>query len=124
MIQLHKVFKFYKTDGYTRIVLDHVSTVFQSGRSYGLLGVNGAGKSTTMRLIAGIELPNSGRIRRSVRSLVLVRMLVAMARSFDHEAGGCCRLQDDREPGVGAGDHTPWQLAPFQREPGAIARAG
>ncbi|HWG05773.1 MAG TPA: ABC transporter ATP-binding protein, partial [Beijerinckiaceae bacterium] len=46
---------------------DHVSTVFQSGRSYGLLGVNGAGKSTTIRLIAGTELPNSGRIRRSVR---------------------------------------------------------
>jgi capsular polysaccharide transport system ATP-binding protein len=31
------------------------------------LGVNGSGKSTTLRLIAGIELPNSGRIRRSVR---------------------------------------------------------
>lgn len=67
MIQLDKVFKFYKTEGHTKIVLDHVSTVFQSGRSYGLLGVNGAGKSTTLRLIAGTELPNSGRIRRSVR---------------------------------------------------------
>jgi len=67
MIQLDRVFKFYKTHGNTKIVLDHVSTVFQSGRSYGLLGVNGAGKSTTIRLIAGTELPNSGRIRRSVR---------------------------------------------------------
>lgn len=67
MIQLDNVFKFYKTDGYTKIVLDHVSANFESGRSYGLLGVNGAGKSTTMRLIAGTELPNSGRIRRSVR---------------------------------------------------------
>lgn len=67
MIQLDKVFKFYRTEGHTKIVLDHVSAMFQSGRSYGLLGVNGAGKSTTMRLIAGTELPNSGRIRRSVR---------------------------------------------------------
>ena len=67
MIQLDGVFKFYKHHGHTKIVLDHVSTVFQSGRSYGLLGVNGAGKSTTIRLIAGTELPNSGRIRRSVR---------------------------------------------------------
>jgi capsular polysaccharide transport system ATP-binding protein len=49
------------------MILDHVSTEFQSGFSYGLLGVNGAGKSTTMRLLAGSELPNSGRISRSVR---------------------------------------------------------
>ncbi|HEV2573138.1 MAG TPA: ABC transporter ATP-binding protein [Beijerinckiaceae bacterium] len=67
MIQLDNVFKFYKNRGYTKIVLDHVSATFLSGRSYALLGVNGAGKSTTMRLIAGTELPNSGKIRRSVR---------------------------------------------------------
>src|ERR1700683_1023739 len=67
MIQLNKVFKFYRTDGHTKIVLDHVSAVFDSTRSYGLLGVNGAGKSTTLRLIAGTELPNSGSVRRSVR---------------------------------------------------------
>ena len=67
MIQLDRVFKFYRTEGHVKIVLDHVSGVFQAGRSYGLLGVNGAGKSTMMRMIAGTELPNSGRIRRSVR---------------------------------------------------------
>ena len=67
MIQLDEVFKFYRTDGHVKIVLDHASTVFQSGRSYGLLGVNGAGKSTTLRMIAGTELPNSGKIHRSVR---------------------------------------------------------
>jgi capsular polysaccharide transport system ATP-binding protein len=67
MIQLDKVFKFYRADRHTKIVLDHVSMTFQPGRSYGLLGVNGAGKSTTLRLISGVELPNSGRIRRSVR---------------------------------------------------------
>jgi hypothetical protein len=44
-----------------------VSTVFDTSRSYGLLGVNGAGKTTTLRLIAGTELPNSGTVRRSVR---------------------------------------------------------
>ena len=67
MIQLDRVFKFYTASGQTKIVLDHVSTVFQTGHSYGLLGVNGAGKSTLLRLIAGTELPNSGRIKRSVR---------------------------------------------------------
>lgn len=67
MIQLDRVFKFYKASGHTKIVLDHVSTVFQTGRSYGLMGVNGAGKSTLLRLIAGAELPNSGKIRRTAR---------------------------------------------------------
>ncbi len=67
MIQLNNVFKFYKTPQHVKVVLDHVSTVFESGWSYALLGVNGAGKSTTLRLISGTELPNSGKIRRSVR---------------------------------------------------------
>jgi len=67
MIELDRVFKFYKTDGFRKIVLDHVSTVFETGRSYGLLGVNGAGKSTTLRLIAGTELPNAGKVRRKLR---------------------------------------------------------
>jgi capsular polysaccharide transport system ATP-binding protein len=67
MIQLNNVFKFYRTEGLTKIVLNCVSTVFDSTRSYGLIGVNGAGKSTTLRLIAGTELPNSGSVRRSVR---------------------------------------------------------
>ena len=67
MIQLDRVFKFYKTEGHVKIVLDHASTVFETGHSYGIMGVNGAGKSTTIRLLSGSELPNSGRVRRSVR---------------------------------------------------------
>lgn len=67
MIQLTDVFKFYRTEHHTKIILDHVSATFETGWSYGLLGVNGAGKSTSLRLIAGIELPNEGRIRRTTR---------------------------------------------------------
>lgn len=67
MISLENVFKFYRTERHTKIILDHVSMIFETGWSYGLLGVNGAGKSTSLRLIAGIELPNEGKIRRNVR---------------------------------------------------------
>ena len=35
MIQLDRVFKFYRAGKHVKIVLDHISTVFQSGRSYG-----------------------------------------------------------------------------------------
>lgn len=67
MIKLDHVFKFYRSAGVLKIVLDHVSTQFEPGFSYGLMGVNGAGKSTTMRLIAGTELPNSGKVTRDLR---------------------------------------------------------
>ncbi len=67
MIYLRNVTKVYKTEGHRRVVLDKVSMNFQAGSSYGLLGVNGAGKSTTMRLMAGTEDPTAGRVVRTVR---------------------------------------------------------
>lgn len=67
MIRLQHVDKFYRIDGYKKTILDDVSINFEPGHSYGLLGINGAGKSTTIRLIAGAELPNQGRIIRTVR---------------------------------------------------------
>ena len=74
MIKLDRVFKFYRSAGIVKIVLDHVSARFETGCSYGLMGVNGAGKSTTMRLIAGTELPNSGRVRRTRARLLAARL--------------------------------------------------
>jgi capsular polysaccharide transport system ATP-binding protein len=67
MIQLENAYKYYKVEGHTKVVLNRISARFERGHSYGLLGVNGAGKSTTLRLIAGTELPNSGKVRRNVR---------------------------------------------------------
>jgi capsular polysaccharide transport system ATP-binding protein len=67
MIRLTNVVKFYKIRRYRRMVLDAASMNFEQGHSYALLGLNGAGKSTTIRLLAGTELPNRGRIQRTVR---------------------------------------------------------
>ncbi len=67
MIHLENAYKYYKVEGQRKVVLNHVSAHFESGHSYGLLGVNGAGKSTTLRLIAGTELPDSGRVKRTAR---------------------------------------------------------
>jgi len=41
MIKLDRVFKFYRSAGVVKIVLDHVSTRFDSGFSYGLLASTG-----------------------------------------------------------------------------------
>jgi len=67
MITFSDVSKHFKTQQHKKVILHHVSVNFMPGYSYGILGVNGAGKSTTMRMIAGTILPNSGRIRKNVR---------------------------------------------------------
>ena len=43
-------------------VLKDVSFTLQQGERMGLVGVNGCGKSTMMRIIAGLESPDSGEI--------------------------------------------------------------
>jgi ABC-type branched-subunit amino acid transport system ATPase component len=43
-------------------VLFGVSLTVGSGEVLGLLGTNGAGKSTVLRLLAGLETPSSGRV--------------------------------------------------------------
>lgn len=68
MIVVDRVSKYYKANWQRKVVLDKVSIAFDTKRSYGLLGKNGAGKSTFLRLIAGTEAPNSGRIHRYVQT--------------------------------------------------------
>jgi ABC-2 type transport system ATP-binding protein len=43
-----------------KVAVDHLSFTVGPGRVTGFLGPNGAGKSTTMRLICGLDRPNSG----------------------------------------------------------------
>src|SRR6266496_1221048 len=43
-----------------KAAVDHLSFTVEPGRVTGFLGPNGAGKSTTMRLILGLDRPQSG----------------------------------------------------------------
>lgn len=45
------------------LALDHVSFSLEKGKTLGLIGKNGAGKSTTLKLISGILKPTEGIIR-------------------------------------------------------------
>lgn len=65
MIDLQNVSKAYTVKQVKKTILDDVSFTFENGQNMALMGHNGAGKSTVMRLIAGIEPATSGRIRRS-----------------------------------------------------------
>ena len=58
MLRLERVGKIYPTGE----VLRDVTWEVKSGDRIGLVGVNGAGKSTQLRIIAGLEEPSSGQV--------------------------------------------------------------
>ncbi|MGL4338123.1 MAG: ABC-F family ATP-binding cassette domain-containing protein, partial [Turicibacter sp.] len=50
-----------------KTLLNNVSFGIHEGEKIGLIGVNGTGKSTLLKIIAGIETPETGRITKSNR---------------------------------------------------------
>lgn len=66
MIHIENVSKRYATRRGTVTVLDDVNLKIHPGEKIGILGRNGAGKSTIIRLISGAERPSNGRIRRDM----------------------------------------------------------
>ena len=58
MLRLERIGKIYPTGE----VLRDVTWEVKPGDRIGLVGVNGAGKSTQMRIIAGLEEPSSGQV--------------------------------------------------------------
>ena len=58
MIQIHNVVKSFK--GHTAV--DNLSLEVEKGEILGLLGANGAGKSTTINMLLGFIAPDSGTV--------------------------------------------------------------
>ena len=84
MIVLDNLSKVYRRVGKLTVVADGISAVFPTGQSVGLMGRNGAGKSSLLRMIAGTMLPSSGR----VLSDGTVSWPVGFAGSFHAELTG------------------------------------
>jgi ATPase subunit of ABC transporter with duplicated ATPase domains len=45
-----------------RVLFDEVNTKFQQGNCYGIIGANGAGKSTFLKILSGVQEPTSGQV--------------------------------------------------------------
>lgn len=62
MIHLQNVTKSYPTKLGRQYVIKNVTCTLPTGRNIAILGRNGAGKSTFLRLLGGIDFPDKGQI--------------------------------------------------------------
>ncbi|MGB7317751.1 MAG: ABC transporter ATP-binding protein [Planktotalea sp.] len=84
MIRFENVSKTYVLSGQRKTVARNISLTIPDGACVGLLGRNGAGKSTMMKMIAGTLAPTTGHIHHSGS----VSWPVGFAGSFHPELSG------------------------------------
>lgn len=89
MLSVERVSKVYETRHGPHKVFNDISFTLARGRNLGILGRNGAGKSTMIRLISGAERPTTGHIRRGMR----VSWPLAFAGAFAHNLTGLDNLK-------------------------------
>ncbi len=64
MLEFENVSKSYWTGTRRKVILDQVSFRVEVGKSLGILAPNGTGKTTLINMMAGLEKPDEGEIRR------------------------------------------------------------
>jgi ABC-2 type transport system ATP-binding protein len=58
IVELHQVRKAYDT----KVAVENLSFVIEPGSMFGLLGPNGSGKTSSIRMMIGITVPDSGSV--------------------------------------------------------------
>ncbi len=67
MLEFDNVSKSFWTGTQRKVILDRVSFRVELGNSLGILAPNGTGKTTLINMMAGLEKPDEGVIRREAR---------------------------------------------------------
>jgi len=67
MLEFDNVSKSFWTGTQRKVILDRVSFRVELGQSLGILAPNGTGKTTLINMMAGLEKPDEGEIRRRCR---------------------------------------------------------
>ncbi|SEK56231.1 ABC transporter ATP-binding protein [Roseovarius nanhaiticus] len=67
MLEFDNVSKSFWTGTQRKVILEKVSFRVELGRSMGVLAPNGTGKTTLINMMAGLEKPDEGEIRRGCR---------------------------------------------------------
>ncbi len=67
MIEFENVSKSFWTGRTRKVILDQATFRVELGNSLGILAPNGTGKTTIINMMAGLEQPDEGTIKRSSR---------------------------------------------------------
>jgi capsular polysaccharide transport system ATP-binding protein len=67
MLEFVDVSKSFWTGARRKVILDRASFRVDLGQSFGILAPNGTGKTTIVNMMAGLEKPDEGEIRRGCR---------------------------------------------------------
>ncbi|MPL67199.1 capsular polysaccharide transport system ATP-binding protein [Rhodobacter sp. 140A] len=67
MLEFENVSKSFWTGKQRKVILDRASFRVELGRSLGILAPNGTGKTTIINMMAGLEKPDEGEIRKTCR---------------------------------------------------------
>jgi len=67
MLEFESVSKSFWTGSQRKVILDRASFRVELGNSLGVLAPNGTGKTTLINMMAGLEKPDEGVIRRECR---------------------------------------------------------
>ena len=67
MLEFAEVSKSFWTGTQRKVILDRVSFRVELGNSLGILAPNGTGKTTLINMMAGLEKPDEGTIRRGCK---------------------------------------------------------
>src|SRR5436190_19631452 len=84
----------------SRLVLDWVDLSVDAGSRIGVLGRNGAGRSTLLRVLAGLEAPTSGSVERAPATLTVGYL----TQEVDPEAGETTATYLRRRTGLAGAD--------------------
>jgi ATP-binding cassette subfamily F protein uup len=122
LVDLQKV----TLQGTDRALLEDLSLTISSGDRIGVVGVNGVGKSTLLRIIAGVLEPDSGDIRRGRDiSVGFLEQIPALPRGTVRHSMGTGWQVDaalDRLGMLGAADVETAELSGGQLKRVALAR--
>ncbi len=102
MIRMSGVTKFYPTPGGKKYILRDISLDLPERRNIGILGRNGMGKSTVLRLLGGIDYPNKGQIQTSGSISWPMGLMGGVQKSLTgrDNARFVCRIYGNNEPEV------------------------
>lgn len=98
ILRLEQIDKSYPRPGHSRVALDGVSLELSRGQIMGIFGASGCGKTTLLRVAAGLETPDGGLV--TYKGERLDEMSVAQRRRYRRREVGCVWGAQPWPPGL------------------------